>query len=153
MKLIKETKERNWYLVREWKTDGGLYARIQQCVWSPLVTDLAPSLHPFYTGYVQKSAGDKKKYYDNNDIVVHGGVTFEGKLEGEDGEWVGFDMAHFGDGDKQDVGIVTEECETLAMQMWTPWLTGPERARMVAAVVLFGWGLVWFEIGFLLMTI
>lgn len=116
MKVLKDTKERTWYQVKEWTTKAGLTARINQCVWKPRVVGLAPSLHPFYTGYVLKRSDDPKTYYDSS-VDVHGGVTFEGSQPDTLGTWVGFDMAHLGDEEAQDLDYATEECEKLARQM------------------------------------
>lgn len=116
-KFLSEGKERNWYLIKEWTTKVGLPARVQQCVWNEKVRKLAPSLgDSFYTGYVQKRADDTKKYYDS-DTDVHGGVTFENELNGEKRIWVGFDMAHFGDEERQSEEYAIEQCEKLAEQM------------------------------------
>lgn len=122
MKLISSDRERTWYLVDEFVTKVKLNARILKCEWNNSVMRLAPtSLHPFFTGYVQKREGDTTKYYDNPKIDVHGGVTFEGKHKGLNhdapGEWVGFDMAHYGDEDMQDINYAKEQCEELAKQM------------------------------------
>ena len=117
MKLLKEGTERKWFLVKEWTTKVGLLARVQKCVWNDNVKSFAPSLSDFCTGYVQKRADDTKKYYDS-DTDVHGGVTFEGDLEGEKGVWVGFDMAHLWDERITNQEEYAEtECEKLAKQM------------------------------------
>ncbi len=124
-KLIKEGEERKWYLVKEFTTKAGLPARIQKCVWDDQIKSRASMLHDHYTGYVQKREGDTKKYYDNPDIEVHGGVTFEdsfdGRAEVEDapsGVWVGFDMAHIYDEKIPNQEEYAEkECEKLAKQM------------------------------------
>lgn len=118
MELITEGKERNWYLVKEFTTKHGNAARIHKCVWNKVVKDLAPSLHDFCTGYVLKRETDTEKYYDNPAIEVHGGVTFEGPLAGAVGDWVGFDLSHYGDEDILDQEVYAEvECEKLAIQM------------------------------------
>lgn len=111
-KLLKEDRERNWFLVEEWTTKAGLPAQIRQCVWKS--TGL---LHPHYTGYVQVPE-DRK--VDEEKIDVHGGVTFSlGKLPlSEDkGKWIGFDMAHYGDEYKQDIAYAKGECERMAEQV------------------------------------
>lgn len=117
MQLLKEGRERKWYLVKEWVTKVGLNARIQQCVWSDEVKAIGTSLHDHYCGYVEKRSDDTKTYYDS-DTDVHGGVTHEGNmLEGKE-NWVGFDMAHLGDEDiKNPLEYCIEECEKLAKQM------------------------------------
>ena len=116
--LLKESDERTWYLVKEWTTEAGLKARIHQCVWKDQVKAIASSLHDFYCGYVQKRDDDTKRYYDN-DIDVHGGVTHEGDFTalGLTGTWVGYDMAHLGDENRQNIEYATKECERLAKQM------------------------------------
>ena len=35
--------------------------------------------------------------YDDLGVEVHGGITYSGKLTGEEGYWLGFDCAHAGD--------------------------------------------------------
>jgi hypothetical protein len=116
MKKIKEGKERDWYLVDEWKTASGLTARVLRCIWRDDLKKLAPiGLHDFYTGYIQVPA---EVTPDENKLDVHGGVTFSlGKLDGCEGEWIGFDTAHYGDEDMQSVEYVKEECEKLAAQV------------------------------------
>lgn len=111
MELLKETNERTWYLVKSWITKVGLPARIQQCVWKHkgLV-----NLHDHYTGYVQVPEKNKKPYYDS-DTEVHGGITFEGTIDGAEGKWIGFDMAHYADENIENpLTYAEEECEKLA---------------------------------------
>ena len=109
MKILAQSKERTWYLVKEWTTRAGLPARIHMCKWVERV-----SLPPHYTGYVQLPEGHAKRYYDS-DTDVHGGVTFEGKMKGVAGVWTGFDMAHFGDDRiKNPENYAEDECERLA---------------------------------------
>lgn len=118
MKLLKESGERSWYLVKEWKTKAGLEARIHQCVWKERITRLASLLHPHYCGYVRVLDGLRS--IDQNKLDVHGGVTFGPGPLGADiceGTWIGFDMAHFGDENNQDLDYATEECERLAEQI------------------------------------
>lgn len=117
MILLKEGRERNWYLVQEWETRNGLKARVQQCVWNAEVQKLAPiGLHNFFCGYVQVPEG--KKVTNVHDIEVHGGITFEqGTLVEDDSQWIGFDMAHIGDENNQDLAYAVEECEKVAEQM------------------------------------
>lgn len=138
MQLLKEGRERNWYLVQEWVTRAGLRARIQYCVWNGSVRELAPSLHSFYTGYVLKAPADKKAYSEDNGIWVHGGVTHEGELTDLEGDWVGFDMAHAGDEDKQDLDYAVEQCENLASQMESPnySLTPEEKQKIFNGMCL-----------------
>jgi hypothetical protein len=118
MQEVYKDRERTWFLVKEWETESGLMARIYRCVWSQLVTDVAPSLHPFYTGYVRLPEGDNRKYYDSDLVEVHGGITFSGKrpLGAESGTWTGFDLNHFGD-EKRDEAYAAAECESLAKQI------------------------------------
>jgi hypothetical protein len=117
MKLLHQTHERAWYLVKEWTTEAGLSARIQKCVWNDEVKALVPSLTDHYTGYVQKRSDDTKVYYDS-EVDVHGGVTFEDTLEDASGVWAGFDMAHLGDENiSEPLKYAERECENLAKQM------------------------------------
>lgn len=122
MKLLKQDKERAWYLVKEWRTRAGLLARVHQCKWGELVHNTAPSLHDFYTGYVQVPEGMELKDTENT-LEAHGGITFgyptpsKLPIEGADGLWVGFDMAHLGDETNQDLAYAVEECEKLAEQI------------------------------------
>lgn len=119
MELISESRERSWYLVKEWVTKHGNEARIHKCVWSNEVKNTAPSINDHYTGYVKKIPGDTVKYYDNPDINVHGGVTHEGPMPGAvQGDWVGFDMAHLDDESILNPEEYAEtECEKLAVQL------------------------------------
>ena len=41
-------------------------------------------------------------YPDSVRLYVHGGITFSGELDGVQGWYAGFDMAHFGDFDPLD---------------------------------------------------
>lgn len=110
MILLKETKERNWYLIKEWVTKAGLRARVQKCVWN-----IDVSMHNHYTGYVQIPEGKSFKSFD--EISMHGGLTFEGEIEGREGYWIGFDMAHYGDENIPDQEQYAEkECEKIAKQ-------------------------------------
>jgi hypothetical protein len=116
MQKIREDSERTWYLVKEWVTKSGLKARICKCEWHTRVTSIASHLHDFHTGYVQVPS-DKK--VDSEKIDVHGGVTFEkGSLPDAEGEWVGFDMAHYDDENIPDAeNYAIAECEKLAAQL------------------------------------
>lgn len=121
-KLLKETSERSWYTVKEWTTKAGLEARIQKCEWSAKVKELAPSLHDFYTGYVQVPEGFKLRDSElEQKLEVHGGMTFFGdhpEYTGVKGEWAGFDMAHIGDENIPNPEEYAEkECEQLANQI------------------------------------
>lgn len=131
MKLISSSTERDWYLVKEWVTRSGLPARIHQCKWklndpesdiSKHMKEVSPefksSLPDHLTGYVQVPDGDEHKYYDSPDILVHGGVTFEDKMEDDQNRWVGFDLGHYMDDKIADPeGYATQECENLAKQI------------------------------------
>lgn len=118
MEKVREDRERTWWLVKEWETEAGLLARVYRCEWSELVTSLAPSLHPFYTGYVRLPLGDTNRYYDSDLVEVHGGVTFSGErpIGVNTGRWTGFDMNHYDDEDKTE-DDATSECESLAAQI------------------------------------
>lgn len=113
MKILnsENTRERIWYLVKEFTTKNGKKARIQKCVWNDEVKKLAPSLHDFYTGYVQVENSDEKK---EREVEVHGGVTFSGELPETEGYWVGFDMNHYGDENLQSEEYAEEQCEKLS---------------------------------------
>lgn len=117
--LIHEGRERNWYLIEEWVTEAGLKARVHQCVWNERVSGIAPSLHDFYTGYVEVPKGRVFSEMESEQIDVHGGVTFSPKpIEGAGEEnWMGFDMAHIGDEDNQSLSYAKEQCELLAKQI------------------------------------
>ncbi len=114
-KIKRDGTERDWYLVKEWVTKAGILARIHQGVWSDKVKKIAPSLHDYFTGYVQVPIGQ----VINEDIIdVHGGVTFsKGELIGARGEWVGFDMGHACDENLQNIEYAEQECEKLAEQI------------------------------------
>ncbi len=119
MELLKETNSGKWYLVKKFTTRAGLEARIQQMVWNrELMPDL--SLHDHYTGYVRVPEGDTKVYYDS-ELEVHGGITYENEINGEEGRWVGFDMAHLGDEHiPRPLEYAENECEKLAEKILTP---------------------------------
>lgn len=114
MKIVKDNKENTWYEIGEWKTKAGLTALVLQCVWKKFVTDLAPSLHSYYAGYVEVPKGVKP---NENDIEVHGGVTYNGPLIDREGIWIGFDIGHYGDEINQDESYAREQCEKLAEQI------------------------------------
>lgn len=121
-KILRETKERTWYVVKEWTTKAGLPARIQKCEWNARVKAYAPSLHDFCTGYVRLPDGFKVLYSElEQKLEVHGGMTFCGELAeetGESGTWAGFDMAHIGDETIPNPEEYAEkECEQLANQI------------------------------------
>lgn len=60
-----------------------------------LILRVSPDNLGHLCGYVRIEE-DVQGYY-HLDLEVHGGVTFSGQLEGEEGYWVGFDCAHAGD--------------------------------------------------------
>lgn len=117
LKVLQETSERTWFVIKVWTTRAGLEARVHQCVWNERVTKVAASLHPFYCGYVLVP---NLTVFVLEEIEVHGGVTFGPKSLGFDIEgdtWVGFDMAHAGDEGLQSVTYAMEQCELLAQQL------------------------------------
>lgn len=70
---------------------------------------MIPEDHPFYGAY-----------YDDleDDIVVHGGLTFSGDIEDVDGFLLGFDCAHYGDSPEvQDEEYTLNECKKLVDQL------------------------------------
>jgi len=113
-KLLRKDRERNIYLVKEFTTENGKKAFVTETEWAhPIIT-----LPNHFCGYVEKSKDDTKKYYDDNEINVHGGVTFEGELLDTKDIFVGFDMAHLGDNDiGNPLEYAVSECESLAKQM------------------------------------
>lgn len=78
-----------------------------------------PEGHPLH------GKGDGEEEVDN--LEVHGGITFGGSWDDEDGPWwIGFDCAHFGDlvpkisysnGIFRDEEYVTKEIERLVDQL------------------------------------
>lgn len=118
MKELAKDSERTWYEVARWKTDAGLYAVIRRCEWSDRVKVYAPSIHDFCTGYVMAPEGYTPNQLAEENLDVHGGVTFNGKFDGEDGYWIGFDQSHYGDENISDQdGNARSECEKLAAQI------------------------------------
>lgn len=68
-----------------------------------------PEDHPFYGAY-----------YDDleDDIDVHGGLTFSGELDGIDGYLLGFDCNHYRDNPAvQDEEYTLSECKRLVDQL------------------------------------
>ena len=120
MQIIKEGKERVWFLVREWKTKAGLKARVNLCVWSERVKARSSvGMTDYYAGYVQIPYEYK---IENTELFdVHGGITYgypqPTDLEGAEGKWTGFDMAHYGDENKQSEEYAVGQCESLAEQI------------------------------------
>ena len=101
-------------IVREWWFMGMRCAMRHGAFGCPCGYVMLPEEHPWH--YLKESELDEL-------IIVHGGVTFLGKLHelSDDSRWVGFDMAHAGD----MVGMVPirtdeeciEETERLAEQV------------------------------------
>lgn len=118
MKKLREGKERDIYLIKEWETNAGLKAFIVQFVWKIPNTHL--NNHNYYCGYVEKRLDDSKTYYDT-DTDIHRGITFEGFIkELSEKELVGFDMAHYGDENiSSPVKYAEKECEKLAELLTT----------------------------------
>lgn len=91
-------------LLKEWETEAGLTARVYRVQMASL---------EWCCGYVRKD-----EPVDENSIRVHGGITFSGTLEGTDGNWIGFDLMHFGDDEIPNHSEYAEkECESLAKQL------------------------------------
>lgn len=90
----------------------------------------------FYCGYVRvKGILEGVDYYHHllNDIDVHGGLTYSGKIHRHDGYWLGFDCGHGGDYIPysgrpiedyeiapifREKSYVKEQCEKLAKQIF-----------------------------------
>lgn len=116
--ILSKGYESTWYMIKQWRTKAGFMARIHKCVWSYRIKSQGGSIFDHYCGYVMKDNLDDSDYSNDPNIDVHGGVTLEGTIEGVDGKWVGFDMAHLGDENiKEPVQFAEEECEKLAFQM------------------------------------
>ena len=70
-----------------------------------LILRTRPATLGHLCGYVQIPKGHKlydlsyneieEKY--NYDVPAHGGLTFDGELQDQQGHWIGFDCAHSGD--------------------------------------------------------
>ena len=68
--------------------DGGYEWKVLSLGTHPCGYVSIPKNHPFYG----------KSYWDIEDqIEVHGGLTFSGKLHGFEGLWFGWDYMHAGD--------------------------------------------------------
>lgn len=79
-------------IVKTWKHHGMTCVVIHSFFDAPCGYVEIPEGHPLY----------KVNYFDYpNSVVlyVHGGITFSGELDGLQGWYVGFNMAHFGDFD------------------------------------------------------
>ena len=70
-------------IIRKWE-HAGMTCAIRHGVFGcPCGYVRIPEGHPFY-----------EKSYDDCDVDAWGGLTYSGRIEGEDGWWLGFDMAH-----------------------------------------------------------
>jgi len=147
---------KDFVIEKEWTTKAGLKAVVyfvhdsHRCGYV-----LVPEKHPLYEKdynyHLEKEKWDeleKRKTEfrgspvdilcasmdrtDNNGpalsyfLEVHGGITFAGKLRGQDGWWFGFDCAHLGDKTKysnhpgevlRSLRYCEDECEGLASQI------------------------------------
>jgi hypothetical protein len=118
---------------KEWITRSGLKARIIYMDWSYL-NGSNGALRPRRCGYVRLPDNSQFKGMDYDEyayvivmgsddpvdegITVHGGLTFAGERDQDDGWWFGFDCAHAGDtSEVWTLGRVIVECEDLALQM------------------------------------
>lgn len=88
--------------------------------------EIPASLYPindhWYCGYVvipEYSPLYEADYQDlEDDIRVHGGLTFSGRIEGVDGYLLGFDCNHaWDDPHVQDEKYTLKECKSLADQL------------------------------------
>lgn len=65
-----------------------------------LILRVRPEYSGHLCGYVRVNKGWGALDFDEYnklDVKVHGGITYSGKIEGEEGYWLGFDCAHSGD--------------------------------------------------------
>lgn len=100
-------------LVKNWTTEAGLKAYI-------LLID-----NSHHCGYVETPQSISGRHYDDYEVDVHGGLTYEGKPEWSNGKHVvGYDCAHWGDKTKyssdgvwRDAYYCINECESLAAQL------------------------------------
>ncbi len=102
-------------VVKSWVTEAGFKA------WIVLIKN------SHHCGYVEIPAKWSGVVMDEENIEVHGGITYQGRPGFADGaEVVGYDCAHAGDaafgcqyeGDVwRDVDFCTEQCELLARQL------------------------------------
>lgn len=77
-----------------------------------------------YCGYITLPKKFGHPHYDDLNVDVHGGLTFNGYLDMAEGYLVGFDCAHSGDqigyrgyGTFRDINFVIDQCEQLADQL------------------------------------
>ena len=108
-------KERESKLVKQWDYKGKLCI----IIFNKWTLSITTSLKDYYTGYVQSSLN---KNYNDLDVKVHGGLTFENSLEHFNpdlkGFFYGFDTGHAFDNPKvQDLNYCIRECEQLAEQL------------------------------------
>ena len=73
-------------IVRKWEHAGTICAIRHGVFGVPCGYVRVPEGHPFHG-----------RGYDECDVDAWGGLTYSGALDGEDGWWIGFDMAHPGD--------------------------------------------------------
>ena len=73
-------------IVRRWEHSGMECAIRHGAFGAPCGYVRVPEGHPFHG-----------KGYDRCDVDAYGGLTCAGSIDGEDGWWLGFDMAHDGD--------------------------------------------------------
>lgn len=78
----------------------------------------------WFCGYVEMPKGhelyeqDEMKIYHNEDLSVHGGLTFGGRFEENGAYYIGFDCHHALDNSiEQDVDYVEEQCKDLIEQL------------------------------------
>lgn len=115
--------ERQVEIVKSWQDDIASY-EIKKLFWSVEAKAIAPSLHDYHCGYCTIGPDiirvDERHIEENVD--VHGGVTFShpGDVRGN---WTfGFDCAHVDDENNpqlQDIDWLTAECESMARQIRT----------------------------------
>ena len=77
-------------VVRKWVHAGMTCAIRHGILGCPCGYVRVPEGHPFHG-----------LHYDRCDVDAWGGLTYSGDIEGEDGWWLGFDMAHYGDLDEE----------------------------------------------------
>lgn len=77
-----------------------------------------------YCGYITLPKKFGEPHYDDLNVCVHGGLTFNGLHDQCEGYVVGFDCAHCNDQTKywkhgtfKDINFVINECEQLAAQL------------------------------------
>lgn len=83
---------------------------------------LFPGTDYWFCGYVNipKNHPYYHKHYSeiDNEIDVHGGLTFSGGINSINGYWIGFDCNHYDDNHfVQDETYTTNECKKLIEQL------------------------------------